>query len=584
MTERGQTARMLLITLVLIGAWVGLAFRLSSLHLGSNFDLQARIQNIREVEQPILVGRGRILDCNGKQLALDLAVNHVSVDPKTVLEKGQRRFVASQLARVLQLDPAVILSRIDRPNRRQEYIKKYVSEDLTLQLTRMGLDRAGVFFDEVSQRNYPLNDLMCHVLGYSNQEGHGCAGLEYRLDKFLRGVPGLRVSEVDGRHREIYARRSLEIQPQQGADVYLTLDQNLQYFVETALQSAMETWNAKGAWAIIEDVKTGRILAMASRPAFNLNEFGTLQPKDTERLNRPIGYVFEPGSTFKVATIAAALNERVTTPRTVFDCENGAWHFAGRPLRDYHPHGRLSVADVLKVSSNIGAAKIAMLLGEEKLHQYLKDFGFGGRSGIDLPAEEIGNVPSVSEWSKLSISRIPMGQGISVTSLQMLNMLCCIANDGFLMRPHTIDRIVGKNGDIVAKPEPTVLAHPINASTAHLMRKLLTRVTEEGGTGTKARVEGYTVAGKTGSAQKAVVGGYSDSAHIASFMGFLPAERPAIAIMVVIDEPQPLHTGGMVAAPVFKEIAEKAIRYLDIAPLPEEQVYRFGDEIPSFEG
>jgi cell division protein FtsI (penicillin-binding protein 3) len=344
----------------------------------------------------------------------------------------------------------------------------------------------------------------------------------------------------------------------------------------------MEKWSAKGAWAVIQEVKTGRILALANRPAFNPNEYGAAP--DPHHLNSAIGYVYEPGSTFKVATIAAALNERVTTPHTIFDCENGRWHYAGRILRDYHPHGRLSVGDVLKVSSNIGAAKVAMLLGEERLYRYLTDFGFGRKTGVDLPGEEGGILPPVKRWSKLSISRIPMGQGISVTSLQMMNLLCCMANDGNLMRPLVIDRIVTMSGDIVAKPQPYVMSRPISPETAHLMRKLLTRVTEDGGTGTKAVVDGFTVGGKTGSAQKVIDKHYSESASIASFMGFLPAERPEIAIMVVVDEPQPLHTGGMVAAPVFKEIAEKAVHYLDIPPVPEEQVYRFGDEIPSFEG
>jgi len=579
MTERGQIARMVLITVALVAAWIGLGTRLAYLHLGRNDVLRARIQQIREVEQPILVGRGRILDRNGNLLAMDLAVKNVCVDPKKINESGHRQFVGQQLARLLQVEPAMVLSRVNRTNRRFEYIKKYVKEDTVRELA--GLQLSGVFFEDVSQRNYPQGALMSHIVGFSNMEGVGSAGVEQRLDQYLRGVPGLRVSEVDGRRHEVFTRRSLDIQPQQGADVYLTLDQNLQYFVERALDGAVAKNQAKGAWAVIEEVRTGRILAMATRPTYDLNDFRNAP--DDSRLNRVISYVYEPGSTFKVSTIAAALNEKLTDPTVVFDCENGAWHHSGRILHDYHPYGRLTVADVLKKSSNIGAAKIAMLLGEKRLHSYIKAFGFGSPTGVDLPGEEGGILYPVSKWSNLSITRIPMGQGVGVTSMQMVNMMAAIGNNGFLMKPQVVDRVVGTDGKTILKNEPYVMSRPVSAETAHLMCKLLRRVTEEGGTGTKAAVDGFSVGGKTGSAQKPVAGGYSDSAHIASFMGFLPAEQPEIAIMVVVDEPQPLHTGGQVAAPVFKEIADQAVRYLDIPPVPESQAYHFGDQVPTGE-
>ncbi len=582
MTEAGQKWRMMFCALLLVLAWCALAARLTYLHLGGSPGLEARIQKIRKVEEEMLVGRGRLLDRNGKVLALDIAVKHVNVDPKVAMEKKQDVFLSRQLGRVLQMDPAMVLSLINRSvarPRRQVYIKKYVRDDATRQISSMNLESAGVFFDNVSQRNYPHGQLLCHVLGYSSAEGHGASGLELRLDRFLRGVPGLRVSEKDGNSREVYDRRSLEIQPQEGADVYLTLDQNLQYFAESALDTVMEQWKAKSAWAAIQDVKTGRLLAMASRPSFDLNDYGAAS--DAERINRVIGYTYEPGSTFKVASIAAALEARVVKSTDVFDCENGRWSFGGKILRDTHPHGRLSVADVLKVSSNIGAGKIALMLGEDRLYASLRDFGFGRPLGIDLPGEDAGILPSVKTWAKIKIARIPMGQGVAVTSLQMLAMLSCIANDGALMRPLVIDRIVDKNGKIIAQPEPMALSHPISPETARLMRKMLVRVTEDGGTGKGARVDGYTVAGKTGTAQKVVDGRYSDTAYVGSFMGFLPAERPAIAIMVVVDEPSPLHTGGAVAAPAFREIAEKAVRYLDIPPVEESAMWRFGDEIPS---
>lgn len=581
MSERRQGVRIALLVTGLLAAWGGLGCRLAYLHMGRDAKLRERVEQTRKVEQPILVGRGRILDRGGNILALDLAVKHVSVDPLLVYSNGHRTFVARQLARVLQVDPALVMAKLDRTGRRQEYVKKYAREDQARQLMAMGLDKAGVFFDDVSQRNYPHHQLFCHLLGFSNQEGVGAAGLELKFDPYLKGAPGLRVSERDGRRHELLTHRTLEVQPQQGADVYLTVDQQVQFFCEQALDAAMEKHHARGAWALVQEVRTGRLLAMACRPAYDLNDYGAVS--NDLRLNRAIGYVFEPGSTFKMATIAAALNERVTDPRTIFDCENGRWLHAGRILRDYHPHGRLNVADVLKVSSNIGAAKIAGLLGEQRLHRYLRDFGFGAPLGVDLPGEEAGILHHPRNWSSLSVSRIAMGQGVAVTALQMLNLMCCIGNDGFLMRPLVVDRVVNKTGAVVKRNEPYVLARPIRGDTARLMCQMLARVTEEGGTGTKACVPGYTVAGKTGSAQKALPGGYSESAHVASFLGMLPAERPQIAIMVVVDEPQPLHTGGQVAAPIFREIAEQAVRYLDIPPVPAEQVWAFGDRIPQWE-
>ena len=559
---------MLLVVVVLGLAWVGLGARLAVLHLGSNERLRSRVADIRKVEQQILVGRGRVLDTHGNILALDLAVKNICADPKTIIENGHLQFIGSRLAYLLQLDPAVVMARLNRPNRRFEYIKKLVPDDTARQIAKMQL--RGIFFEDASARYYPQSSLFAHVVGFSNLEGIGSSGVELRMDSYLRGRPGLRISEQDGRRVELYDRRSLEIAPQEGADVYLMLDQNLQYIVEKALDAAMEQHSAKGAWVIIERVKTGEILAMASRPTYDPNAYRTAG--ETQMLNRAIGYVYEPGSTFKVGVIAAALNEGAVRPGDVFDCENGTWIFQGRALKDFHPYGRLNVADILKKSSNIGAAKVALKLGERNLERYLREFGVGRPAGIDLPGEEGGILHNRSKWTSLSISRIPMGHEVGVTSLQMVNMLCSIANDGFLMKPSVIKRVVDAHGRTIMEFTPEVVSRPIREDTSKLMRTLLSRVTEDGGTGTRARVPGYTVAGKTGTAQKAIPGGYSDSANIASFMGFLPAENPEIAMIVVVDEPQPLHTGGVVSGPIFAEIASQAVRYLDIPPSAPESV------------
>lgn len=566
MTDRSYMWRMVLVVLLLTTAWLGLGARLLMLHLGPNEGLRARVEQIRSVVQEIPVGRGRVLDCHGNILALDLSVKNVCVDPMVIASNGHVNAVGAYLARLLQMDPAMVFARLNRPGRRYECIKKFVQEDTTDQIKRLQLK--GVFFEDASARYYPKGSMFCHVVGFANLEGVGSAGVEQRFDPYLRGHSGLRISEKDGKSREVYGRRSLDIQPQQGVDVYLTLDQNLQYITEKALDAAIETHHAKGAWAIVERVKTGEILALASRPAYDPNQYRTV--KENGLLNRSIGYVYEPGSTFKVAVISAALNEGTVEPEDIFDCENGMWIYQRRPLRDYHPYGRLSVADILKKSSNIGAAKVALTLGERRMESYLHAFGFGQPAGIELPGEEGGILRDRTQWTPLSISRMAMGHEVGVTSLQMMGLLCTIANNGFLMKPTIIQRMVDAEGRTVMEFTPEVVARPIREDTAREMQKLMIRVTEPGGTGTKGRVPGYTVAAKTGTAQKAIPGGYSDSANVASFMGFLPAENPELAIIAVVDEPQPLHTGGLVAGPVFREIAEQAVRYLDIPPAAPE--------------
>ena len=340
---------------------------------------------------------------------------------------------------------------------------------------------------------------------------------------------------------------------QEGADIELTLDNDIQQYVVQALDEAMTNFRPQSAWAIVEDVRTGAILAMASLPKSNPSPAA--------------GTVFEPGSIFKVGVIAAALNEGLISTNDQFDCENGVWSYEGKPLRDFHPYGVLDVTGILRKSSNIGAAKIALKLGEEPLYRYLAAFGFGKPTGIEIPGEGSGLLRPLSEWGKADITRVAMGHTVAVTAMQILNVLCCIGNDGSLMKPHLIKKVVGKDGVVLSESKPEVIAQPISAATAKLMRNMLVAVTREGGTGTRAAVKGFDVAGKTGTAEKFKDGRYMADQNIVSFMGILPAERPEIGIIVVLDDPQPLATGSMAAAPVFARIAESVVRHLDIRPV-----------------
>ncbi len=564
----------MLAALCVAGFLAGLGVRLAFLHLGPNHDLQDRIATIRQTERVIPAERGRILDRRGQTLAMDLAVKDVWVDPLVIQQEGHGPFIAAHLARILEVDHDMVLNRIGREGRRYEPIKRGVHRDIADQIARLPF--RGVHFDDVMIRFYPQDQLMGHVVGFSNAEGVGSAGIEQQFNSKLRGIPGLRVSERDGRRFEIYNRRQLDIAPRRGNDIQLTLDQNLQFIMEDALDRGLEQFGGKAAWAIMMRVETGEILGMVSRPAFNLNEFRHSAPE--ERRNRAISYNFEPGSTFKVAVIAAAFNEGLIHPQDIIDCENGVWHYRGRPLRDYRPHGRLSVADVLQKSSNIGSAKIALMMPDARFERYLRDFGFGRTTGIDLPGEEGGILASRSQWSAISVSRLAMGHEVAVTALQLLNSVNAIANGGALMKPYVVSRITDNNGRVVYQGQPQTIGQPIRLETARLMAELMVRVTEEGGTARAAHMDGYRVSGKTGTAQKPVPGGYSDRLNIASFVGFLPAEQPEISMVVVVDEPWPLRTGGAVAAPIFKNIAEQAVRYLDI-PVSRENLASRASEI-----
>ncbi len=576
---------MVVVSSVLAVAWGLVSYRLCSLHLGSNPKLHAKIEQLRPINEEISAPRGRILDVRGHILAMDMPVRNVCIDPAMIRSStnGMAAKVVAALASALQMEPAMIWPKLQQTNS-YAVIRKYVPVDATEVFTNSRLK--GVILEEVSRRNYPRESLACHVIGYAAGGGGssgatGSSGIELHCEKYLRGVPGVRVSEKDGKKNELVTHRVVEVDPQRGNDVYLTIDQNLQYIVEKALDTAMEKNHAKGAWAILERVKTGEVLAMASRPDFNPNDYANADTNNF--LNRAIGFCYEPGSTFKMATIAAALDAGTVRPDTTINCENGVWIYMGKPLRDFHPHGVQPVANVIKYSSNIGAAKIALTLGSTRLHEYLEAFHIGRRSGIPLAGEEGGLLHDLRRWTALSITRVPMGHEVMVTSIQVLDVINAIANDGFLIKPQIIDRIITPQGNAVYARQTEVIGHPIRPDTAKLMRKLLTRVTEKGGTASHASFDGYTVAGKTGTAQKLVDGHYSDTLNIASFVGIVPAEKPELALIVVVDEPgiSGEHTGGVVCVPVFREVMEQAVRYLDVPAVPAEMAWRFGDEIPN---
>jgi len=554
--------RSMLVACVLFIVLAALCVELGQLHLGANTDLWEMVMSKQNVEKEFLFGRGKIMDRHGQLLAFERPAKHIYVSPVDLQMDGDVERAADVLSVALSTNRWGILQILNRKGRYHDLVQRFVPDEVASQIATNRI--RGIEFKDARNRVYPFGEQSAHILGYANWKGVGSAGIEQRLDIYLRGTPGYLKGRQDRRARELYQHRSLNIESQRGADVELTIDWNIQNMVEDALGHAVDQHNAKGGCAIVQDVRTGEILGMASRPTFNPMSFIGIE--EDQKRNQAVGTVYEPGSTMKVLTIAAALEHGIVREDTQFDCESGMWFFGGRPLRDHHQYGNLSVADILKKSSNIGTAKIAVKMGDKRLEESLRSFGLGSKTGINLPGEEYGIFYSRKKWSKISITRIPMGQGISVTALQMVNALSAVANDGYLMRPMLVRRVIHRNGKTVLEYEPEVLGRPISSETSRTMRKIMARVTEQGGTGTRAALEGYSVAGKTGTAQKPENGRYSDSKHYASFMGFVPADAPRLSMIVVVDEPQPFHTGGAVAAPAWKAIAQRALPYLGVQP------------------
>ncbi|MBR0057230.1 MAG: penicillin-binding protein 2, partial [Kiritimatiellae bacterium] len=381
----------------------------------------------------------------------------------------------------------------------------------------------------------------------------------------LKGADGFVAGERAGNGREIRERRSSTVEAIDGATVYLTIDQNIQRIAYEALSAAIEEWSADGGRVIIEKVDTGEILAMVSLPDFEPEDWQ--RASDLEKRNRTISDQYDPGSTMKAVTVAAALNEGVVSPDSTYDVGGGQWLYGGKILRD-HAKGVIDVRTIIAKSSNIGAAKIALDLGNRRFERYLKAFGFSSRTGIDLPGEATGMLPPADKWEPIKPTRIAIGQGISVTPIQMVNAYATIANGGRRMRPYVMAKVVAPTGEILQRNVPKVVSTPITPDTAAKMRAMLEGVVGPGGTARRARVAGYAVAGKTGTAQIIKPGGgYYDHNHWASFIGFLPAEEPAFAVLVLLDNPTKpgkSHDGGVSAAPVFAEIALATAQYLEI--------------------
>ncbi|MCX5695554.1 MAG: penicillin-binding transpeptidase domain-containing protein [Candidatus Omnitrophica bacterium] len=499
--------------------------------------------------------RGVIYDCNLKPQTLNLPVDSLYASPNSLKESAKVQII-NQLSGILNLNRDYLRERLSR-KKSFVWLARKITPQQAEAIKRLNIK--GLGFLRENKRSYPNTYLAAQIIGFAGLDNTGLEGIELYLDKYLKGSPGWAVFLRDARQKKLDIWERM-IPPKDGQDIVLTIDQVVQYIAERELDKAFKTFHAKGACIIVMDPHTGRILALANRPSYDLNEHSEVS-KDDKR-NRSICDLFEPGSVFKIITASAALEEKRVSEEDRFFCENGTYRVANHILHDHTPHGWLTFREVIEESSNIGTTKIAQLLGPDIVYKYVKLFGFGSKSGIDLPGEISGMIKEPRYWSKTSIGAIPIGQEVGVTALQLASAMSVIANGGQLMKPYVIDEIRDKQGEVIKKTSSQLIRKVLSLDTAARMTKMLTGVVEEG-TGRMAQIPGITSAGKTGTAQKLDPNGaYSHNKFVGSFVGFAPAEDPLVTIVVSIDEPHPYYYGGVVAAPVFRKAAEDIIKYL----------------------
>lgn len=607
MAKRLQFYRVLVLVLLLCAGFIALAFRLVDLQVLRHDELRALARANTEREYLREPRRGDIVDVKGNLLATSMFVKTVCADP--VLIGNRQAEVARAISPILQLNEAEVYRKLLPQTRLNTNGTKTVVRSVRLKqkvtaetwekvrgaMTNLtfGVDerqlskKEQAFYRDLRQsaiicespdeqmRVYPNSNLCAHVLGFvgtgtNDYNGKiinvtvGADGMERALNSKLAGVRGWRVTETDNKKREVVWLRDQDVEPHDGCNVVLTIDSVVQNIVEDELRKGMQEFSPISITAIVVRPRTGEVLAMATLPTFDPNNLKASTP-DTRR-NRNITDIVEPGSTFKIVVASGALDTNKMKLSDRFFCENGAFRFAGRVLHDHDPYGWMTGEEIITKSSNIGAAKIAIeRLGPGLLYNYMRDFGFGAKTGILLPGEVQGIVHPTKNWSKVSIAQIPMGHGVCVTRLQMEMAMAALANDGMLMRPMLVDRLEDQEGHVVAKYGPQRVRQVISTNACKEMVKALKTVVNKDGTAAGAAMEHYTVAGKTGTAQKVENGTYV-SKFISSFIGFFPADDPELCISVVLDEPKGAHYGGMTAAPIFKRIGERAASYLNIRP------------------
>jgi cell division protein FtsI (penicillin-binding protein 3) len=562
-----KKSRLRLLGAVLLLWCVVICGRLVFLQIFSygKFVKQAGHQQQRAI--PLAAKRGVIYDRSGHELAMSVLVDSAFAVPSEVKDLPT---AVSLITRITGDDYYGVLADC-RAHKTFCWVARKASDETIGRINSLKLQ--GIHFQKEPKRFYPARDLAAQVLGSVGMEDSGQSGIEHEFDDELRGRPGKMFISVDAKRRWF---ADVETQPDPGDNLVLTIDKNIQYIAEKELEQAIHDTQAISGTVIVENPHTGEILALANRPTFNPNLRKQITPGALT--NRAVSYVYEPGSTFKLVTISAALEEKITNPDELFDCQMGSIVYNGMRIRDSKPHGILPVWGVLAESSDVGAIKIALRLGEDRFYKYIRAYGFGQQTGIELPGETRGLTKPPSRWSKVSIAAISMGQEIGISPIQLAGLISTFANDGVWVAPRILTGTVQPRGT----PQ-TVAFHPgashrvISPYTAAEMRSMMQKVVLEG-TGRKAILEGYTSAGKTGTAQKVdpATGAYSKTKYIGSFAGFAPLNNPQIVVAVILDSAVGLHQGGQISAPVFKRITQQVLEYLhvphDLPLAPQHQL------------
>ncbi|MDO8525510.1 MAG: penicillin-binding transpeptidase domain-containing protein [Candidatus Omnitrophota bacterium] len=499
--------------------------------------------------------RGTIFDNSMRVLAVNLNSNSVFVNSREVKDKPA---LAKTLSGILKLNESYILQRLSR-DKAFVWIKRKISPQEEEAIKKLKLE--GVSTRKESKRFYPDKALACHAIGTVDIDNTGLEGLELYYNKYLKGESGWLITTQDAKRKLLESYQYEFMPPRNGFSLVLTIDEVIQNVAERELRKMYEKYNAKGASIIVMDPRTGDILALANFPNFDLNEPGK-RPSDSVR-NRAINDFFEPGSVFKIVAASGLLEEKLVTFDTRFDCENGQWKIGRRTLHDHTPHGVLTFKQVIEHSSNIGTVKAASILGKARMFKYLEAFGFREKTGLDLPGEVVGINRPLSKWSGVSMYAIPMGQEVTTTAIQLACAISVIADNGYLVKPRIVKEILDDKGRVIKEFPPVLRRKVLSTGTVLKMRSILMGVVTSG-TGRKAGMKDYTAGGKTGTAQKVEPGGvYSHDKFVGSFIGFAPVDNPILAVAVYIDEPHPVYYGGDVAAPVFKNVVDDSLKYLN---------------------
>ena len=545
-----------------LAAWaVIVVARLVQVQLVQHDLYVARAQRQQEQTLALDAVRGSIVDVRGRVLAESVAAESLYADPQAIADPAAE---AKQLAAIpsLGLRASEIEKRL-RAGGGFVWIARQLPVAVADDIRRRHIP--GIGFLEAHRRSYPRGSLASSVIGFVGVDGSGLAGIEHSLDGFVHGHAG-RVTLLRDARRGIYqvggegANRPID-----GDEVVLTVDSVIQFITERALGAAVDKYHAAGGSAIVMDPSDGAILAMASVPAFDPNRFGDFPPVAWR--NRNVQEMYEPGSTFKIITASAGLEEGVVTPSQILDCGNGQIEIGGVTIHEHghNAYGLMTFEDVMVHSSNVGAVRVGLALGENRFYRWIRRFGFGERTGIPLPGETAGLVRTVDRWSELSNASMSFGQEIGVTPLQIIRAVATVANGGVRVEPRIVERVVDANGNTTWHPAQPAPVRVMSEKTAAVLNEILKTVVARG-TGQPAALTDHIVAGKTGTSQKAGRGGYSPDKTIASFVGYVPADRPRLVILVVVDEPKGAQYGGQIAAPAFREIAESTLRYLGVPP------------------